>query len=243
MAYEMRQLGFSEILDRSFRVVRDHFQLFVGITAIVYVPYALLVGLGDFEAQPFLMLGGVLAFLVVMPLMQAALTVAVTETYLDRTLTIGDAYSEGLRIMMRMIGTYLLLMLLLIPAFLALVVPGIYFSVAWMVVGPIMVAERRFGMSALRRSRELVTGHWGRAFGIAFVATSMISVLGGLLSIIWSAIPMLGPLLEGITQSITGAFGLVVIVVLYFDLRCRHEDFDLQLLAERVREGAAPIHP
>jgi hypothetical protein len=52
------------------------------------------------------------------------------------------------------------------------------------------------------------------------------------------SIPLLGPALTGVVQSITAAYTSIALVVLYVDLRCRHEDFDLQLLATQVAKGA-----
>jgi hypothetical protein len=38
-------------------------------------------------------------------------------------------------------------------------------------------------------------------------------------------------------------FQTAVAVVLYFDLRCRKENFDLEHLAQLVEGAAAPAHP
>jgi hypothetical protein len=54
--------------------------------------------------------------------------------------------------------------------------------------------------------------------------------------------PLLGAVIEGFAQAISTAYGTVVIVLLYFDARCRKEAFDLEHLAQLVearREQAA----
>ena len=51
-----------------------------------------------------------------------------------------------------------------------LFVPGLYMIGALAVTLPVLMAEDRRGFAALRRSRELVRGHWWRCFCAAFVA-------------------------------------------------------------------------
>ncbi len=50
-------------------------------------------------------------------------------------------------------------------------------------------------------------------------------------------IPIVGLLVWAVFQAIAFAFTTAVTVVLYFDLRCRAEDYDLELLAEQVEAG------
>lgn len=238
MSYEVRQLSFAEVFDRGFALLRNQFPLLVGISAAVYVPYSLALAVGAAIDNIILIIVSILAFIAAVPIMQAALTVATTETYLGRQTSIGEAYRTAVRLALPIMGTYLLMTLLLIPAFLLLVLPGIYFMVCWMLVGPIMIVEQRFGMSGLRRSRELVRFRWARGAAVMLLAALMIGVISGALGFLWSFIPFVGPVLNGLTQAVTSAFSLVVITVLYFDLRCRHEDFDLHFLAEQVRAAS-----
>ena len=49
----------------------------------------------------------------------------------------------------------------------------------------------------------------------------------------------LGGLASGLASAVTGAFASVALVVLYFDIRCRKEAFDIQHLARLVQASAA----
>jgi len=47
MAYDIRPLSLAEVLDRGFRVLRDHFLLLVGIAAWAWIPYGILLALSE----------------------------------------------------------------------------------------------------------------------------------------------------------------------------------------------------
>lgn len=237
MAYNIRPLSFAEVLDRAFRVYLDNFQLLVGIAAVVWIPYGLLVAAGRITAGI-----GFILLLLGAPLMGVAHAIAVAHVYLDRPITIPDAYLATRPMLLRIFGTYLLLFLLAMLAFLALIIPGIYFVNCWALVLPVMVVEQRFGMSALSRSRALIQGAWWATFGILFIAGLLVALPGAALQFFWAFIPVLGPVLNAATQAVTSTYTAVVLVVYYFDRRCRTEDFDLRLLAEQIRsESVAPL--
>jgi hypothetical protein len=113
--------------------------------------------------------------------------------------------------------------------------------VSWLLVGAIVVVERTYGLAALKRSRALIKGHFWESFALFLVAGMLVGMASGALSIAFSFIPIVGPVLNGVVQAITSAYLSAVVIVLYVDLRCRHEDFDLQLLAQQIgRPSGAP---
>lgn len=249
MTYQVRQLSFGEILDQSFKVLKDNFVVLTGIMALFYVPYALLMALVTPAAPdgvPQAMgvgvmaagLLGMLAMFAVLPLSQLAVTRAVSEAYLNTPLTLGEAYRTALKSYMPYLGTCLLVGLAVLGLMFLLIVPGIYFGVAWSLVGPVAVVEGVFGTPAMKRSRALTKGYWWRTWSVFFVATLIAGVVSAGVGAVVGSIPLLGPTLSGLVQAIAAAYTSVALVVLYVDLRCRHEDFDLQLLASQVAKGA-----
>jgi hypothetical protein len=84
-----------------------------------------------------------------------------------------------------------------------------------------------------------VKDQWWRTFAIVAVASLLNAVVAGGINLIIGSVPIIGPLLVGIVQGIGGAFVAVVLVVYYFDLRCRKEDFDLTILAQQVGHDGA----
>jgi hypothetical protein len=241
LAYNIRPLSFAEILDRAFRVFRDHFSVLVGISAVLWLPYGAILAVGNTSH----VVSGIasLAFLLFLPVMSVALTAAVANVYLDRPIMVGDAYRSVRVILTPIVGTYLLLYLLVILGFFALVIPGFYLLTCWSLAAPVMIVEHRFGMTALRRSRQLVTGVWWRTFGIIGVSSLITEVPAGVLHLFWSFIPVFGPILDEGTWAIALSYSLVVMVIYYFDRRCRTEDFDLRFLAEQIRSDAAAASP
>jgi hypothetical protein len=239
MAYNIRPLSFAEVLDRSFQVLRDNFVLLVSISLIVWVPYGVL---ADFLATRSIsaMLIMVAFVWVFVPLGTAAATFAIADLFLGKETTIGGAYSAMLEILVPMVGTYLMLGFFVILGLIALLIPGIYLAVCWYFALVVMVIERRFGLNALGRSRALVRGNWWPTLGIMVVAGLIAQIPSYGVNLIWSYIPVLGPILSAATEGVFATYPMVVAVVYYFDRRCRLEDFDVRLLAEQIRAEGAP---
>ena len=203
------------------------------------------------------------------PLVQAALTSAVADTYLGKPVTIASAYKSVWSIILPIIGTYLLvgamfglgggviafigmvakssgskgLALIVVVAIIAAVPLVFYLAIRWALLGPIVIVERRFGLSALRRSSDLIQGVWWRTLGLVLVAAIIVRVPLGVLNFLWSSIPVVGVVLGGLVTSIGYAYSAVVLIIYYFDRRCRLEDFDLRLLAEQIRSESAQGSP
>jgi len=238
MAYDIRPLSFAEILDRGFHVLRDHFKLLVFISALAWLPYGVMLALAH-NSKMFSAIAGLL-FMIVSPVMYAALIFAVADVYLDQPATIAGSYRSTRPIIAPIVGTFLLFYVLLVLAFVAFLLPGIYFVVCWTLLSPVMIVERRFGMAALRRSRALVRGAWGRTLAILFVAGLIAGVPSSILNIYWAFIPYLGQILTAATSAVVGTYSAVVLVVYYFDRRCRVEEFDLHFLARQIRAEGEP---
>lgn len=262
MEYNIRPLSFAEILDRSFRVLVDNAILLIGIAAPLAIVEAALKGPGRWWQLAFLLVASVGA-----PLVQAALTSAVADTYLNKPVTIASAYKAVWSIILPIFGTYLLiyaifglgagaialiglamkaartLALIFIILIFAAVPVAFYLMIQWSLLGPVMIVERRFGRAALRRSGELVLGVWWRTLGTLLVAAIIVRVPLGVLDLLWSSIPVVGVVLSGLVTAIGYAYSAVVVIVYYFDRRCRLEDFDLRLLAEQIRTESAPGSP
>lgn len=251
MRYEVRPLSFGEILDQAFKVFKDQFVLMLSITAPLYVPYAFVQSLmnkgkevGVPKPPSFDTLGPVLLvaaiLLMVAPLTQLAASRAASEAYLNQAPTVGEAYRAGLKLYGRYAVTCLLVGLGMMGAAFLLFLPAVYFGVCWTMVGPIAVVEGVFGRAAMKRSRALVRGMWWRTLGVLFVVGMLSALVSGGVSAVVSSIPLVGPVCAGVVQSITAAFGSIALMVLYVDLRCRAEDFDLQLMARAVTTAAGP---
>jgi hypothetical protein len=260
VTYELRPLSFGELLDTGFRIFRNHFGLLFGLAAVVYLPVALiqLIAQTLTPLAPGVEPAGSTAVLLVFaaslialglfvmltwPIADAAITHAVGELYLGRPAAFGPSLRVGLSILVPMVGTSLLNMLIVMGALLLFIIPGIYFMFAYMLVWQVMVIERLFGMQALRRSGSLMKGSKLRGLGVMIVYLLVISVPSSLLSLALHAYPTVASLASVLVQTAGFAFLCTLSVVLYFDIRCRKEAFDLEHLADLVEQRAAVPAP
>jgi len=121
-----------------------------------------------------------------------------------------------------------------------LLVPALYFFLSWALVWQVMLLERRFGLAALRRSRELMEGNKLRGGGVILVSAALAVVLGGVIDAAMGDIPIVGPIGRGLAAAVGVAYGGTVAVVLYFEVRARHEAFDLAHLAHDIERVETP---
>jgi hypothetical protein len=242
--YEIRAMSFGEILDMGFRILRNHFVLLVGLQAIVVVPMRLLtdffnqeVGVGD----PFMVLAGMLpvflALLILQPIIMAAITHAIGENYLSKSVSFGGALRFALSILLPLLGTWILASIIVLVG-LILIIPGLILALMFAVLTPVMVTEGIFGVAAMERSSALMKGNKLRALGLFIVTGILSAALIAGVDLVAGFIPVVGSVVAGIFQGAANAYGTAALVVLYFDIRCRKEDFDLEHLARQVESGA-----
>src|SRR6185369_10021540 len=112
-----------------------------------------------------------------------------------------------------------------------LVLPGIYLILSFLLLWQVMVLERIFGTAALRRSHELMKDNRMRALGVLLIGGIIVGVVTTGLQLVFSLLPILGPLAGAVAQAIGSVYTTAISVVLYFDIRCRKEAFDLDHLA------------
>ncbi|MBW2498224.1 MAG: hypothetical protein JRF61_13185 [Deltaproteobacteria bacterium] len=107
---------------------------------------------------------------------------------------------------------------------------------------PVAVLESEGIVGTVSRAYGLGgTAKW-RVIGVVFAAGMIVGfpVFGAQMMI--GFVPVLGILVWAVFQAIGFAFTTSVAVVLYFDLRCRAESYDLELLAQQVEAGPGLGH-
>lgn len=202
--------------------------------------------------------GGIvtLVSIVTIAFVSAACVHAISSAYLDRPLSIGESVRFGARRLLPLLAMLIVLYIGLGIAFVLLVIPGIWLYAAWGVATPALLIEHVRPLRALGRSFRLVKGRWWATAGVLLVAFLMTTILSSIVSGILTAIALTSnpslafavviSLLSGVaTGLIVQPFQATVVTVLYYDLRVRHEGYDLQLLAEQLglpegSLGAAP---
>jgi hypothetical protein len=249
MKYEIRALSFGEILDTSFAILRNHFALLVGAAATMYLPVEIFSAVllpdtaqtsAEDMASLLTWLGLTLVYLsAVWPVVTASLAYAIGQLYRGNEIGIGEALAHGWKLFLPLSATAVLAYTLTLFGIVLLILPGIYLMVVWMQWTNVAVLENTFGYAALRRSSELVRGYRLRSLGLLIVITIVLSVLSAAVTFTIGFIPVVGTLANALVQSVGGAFGSAALVVMYFDLRCRKEQFDIEHLASLV--SATPV--
>lgn len=250
MAFEIRAMSFTEILDGGFRIVRDHAAVLLAIPFVIYLPLYLATAFLETDparatepATLAILAGVMLVFALAVPVASAAVIQAVGEAALGRGPEIGECLRTAFERFLPLLGTSILWFLVVLVGFILLVIPGLYATVAFLLAFEVVVLERRGGWQALKRSHELMKGSMWRGLGIMVLA----SVIGGLVQnvLILAAgfIPFASPIVSAFASALVMAYTTAVLVLLYFDRRCRKEAFDLEHLAAQVEGRPAPAGP
>jgi hypothetical protein len=247
--YQIQRLSFGEKLDQAFRLLRNHFVPITAPFVVVYVPYNLALsalGLSEVNPDPTRLLRNAgLAFVMLLflmataPLAQLVVNVVVADAYLGHPTSVRAAFARAKGMFLPYIGTTLLMTLKIFLWSMLFIVPGVLRAIWWMLIGPVVAVEQQYGGKATARSRALVTGHWWSTLGLGLVVGLLVGLPSAGLSFAFKFIPILGPILTAVVEAVGAAFGAAALLVLYVDLRCRHEDFDLQLLAQQIAASAS----
>ena len=188
-------MGFTDILDTTFSYYRDHFRLFVGISAfhVLWHLFNRIV----FSSSTHWLIDW--CDLVVHALFYGWLVCASMYIYLRRHTTLGAAFKQTQRRFWSYLGSSLIWILVLLIAvviggifgalatssspydtilgFIIGLPCGIYFGTRWGFHAQAVLVEEVSATNALRRSRELVTGTWWRVFGILSAIVLLVLVI------------------------------------------------------------------
>ena len=276
----LRPLSLGETLDAAVAITRRHMRVLLGIVLVVVVPIeALSVAITAATTDSYdvtasaldndvgydnegAYVAGQAAVLVLgfasVVLATVACFRALADSYFGKQPSVSGSLGFAAGKLSAIVWLALLLLTLLVLAFLAFVVPGIWLGVAWSMAFPVLLVEGKGGMNALRRSFQLVQGCWWATFGRLFVANLIAGIISaaivyGVLAAVVAAIEStsLGALValgatNVIASALTTPFVAAVIVVTYFDLRVRKEGYGAgaQMPADDERfAGFAPPRP
>ncbi|HEY4027566.1 MAG TPA: hypothetical protein VGO86_14150 [Candidatus Dormibacteraeota bacterium] len=194
--------------------------------------------------NPFLLGITYLVLLATIPFTLGAITKAAIDVVQGRPAGIWRAIAAVARrywVLLALVALFALMT----PMFLCLPI-GIWLAVRWMAAIPVMLAEGVGPIRALDRSWTLTHGNWWRIFGILLVMYLLQSVVAGALAVFAFPIAVVIPFVPAVVrgaiiltvETVAGAAVQPVIyltiVLLYFDLRIRREDFDLDQLARQA---------
>jgi hypothetical protein len=285
-ALDLRPMEIGEILDRSFRLYRDNFLNFfailLAVQGVIYVLQHLTLlamsilarGASD---QAAAVTGAVVASsvavivsLILIPLSQGALTLAVSERFLGRTASVREAYTRIMPRFMSLLAAGFFVWVMLLFGFLLLIIPGVYFFFAFLLTSVVVVVEGKKAAPAMSRSRELMRVKTQKGFFtfasntakasvitlIIFGFQCVIAVVAGGATLLATFMAHGGQIVAGsqlpwaaqtivdgivmLLQTTVAPFYTVAIILLYYDIRIRFEGFDLEMMAKSLSPEVPP---
>ena len=248
-------LSFSGIMDTTFRIFSQEFKTLALLSLLFNTP-ALAIQLGARYLQEAnepgllvaLSLVAIISSIICSGLLTGAVIQVVSARYLGERLTFAGALGRTVPILGKIIGTSILVGLWVFLGFLCFIIPGIIWIFTLALTMPALVLEGVGSSEALARSKQLVKYNRGKVVGTIFGSGLLLFLMSAALGVLWHvglAAVEIGP--ESITAMVgeqvlgylLGPIYNVALVILYYDVRIRHEGYDLELLSREI-EGASP---
>ena len=243
MAAYITERTAGRIIKDGIKIYAQNFMAIVLISELPAVPFVFLNAWAASQYDQTMYFVGYILYFVVGIFTAGAVTVAVSDVCLGNRPSVSRSYAALLRILWRYLGTYLLVVLIIIIGFVLLIIPGIYAMVVLMFALPICIIERRAALDACKRSRALGKGHYLRNFGVFFLVICVyflciiaISLVVIALMLVLSSDPPLGlaDFMGGLVAVALAPVVQVSIILLYYDMRVRKENFDGAALAQEL---------
>jgi hypothetical protein len=190
------------------------------VRAVTFVPMSF--------ALPFALLG---AYLII-PITNAAIVYAISNAYLEKPISVGESFKRALQRILALIGTWLLVWLAIMGGMILCIVPGILAAFWFGLATQVVVIEGVAGFAAMKRSKQLMAGN----IGTFFVLGILVGLINAGITFATTLIPQphVRVVLSSIVMGVVTIFASAAFVVFYFSCRCKHEQFDLALLAQSV---------
>jgi len=231
-----------ELLDAAFQFWRENFKLLCTVVAAAFVPIIVLEMLASAEPD-----SGIFALLarlgggVFEAMASAAVIAVVSERYMGREVTAGEALQKVWSRIGTIFATSFIYGLIVFVGLVLLIVPGFYFACKYFAMMPAVVIEGLDSSSSQKRSSTLTQGSKWRVLGLIVVAWIIYFVLLAI------AAGIVQTTMRGMTGIVATRLLVVpiypflgiLVTLLYYDLRIRNEGLDLDLMLA----NETPAHP
>ncbi|MEJ2721538.1 MAG: hypothetical protein P8181_10445 [bacterium] len=252
----LKAMTAGQILDRALKLLANNLALAVGIVALVYVPYYAVVfylessAPGDEPGVAASFIGFVTTLLWIgflMPLATGAMTFAVSERYLNRPVSIGEAFGKAVRRFGVLIIAQIIAGIIVFLGYLLFIIPGILWWLSYALIAPVVMLESLGPDRSRVRSKELASGLRWKIFVVTLViGLGGLFVYGGLGFIVGLTLPPDSPsaalasrVIQVLVELIQFPLGSIATVLIYYDARIRKEGFDLEMLSNAL--GRQPV--
>ncbi len=254
----IKAMNVGEILDGAFSLFRQQYKTYLGIIAIS-IAVSLVVGLIViglfFLAGPRAWRIGIdlaaLPAIAVFLIQAGGLVHIASEQIQGRKISAREGWRFGMGKVWRLFFATLFYMIVVMIGFVLLVIPGIYLMVSLALYNQTAVIEDRGPSDALTRSGALVKDFRWRCLGIFILVFALVFILSGILEFpLRLAVGWIfgrGVLGAGLAELVGwfatylfAPFSMLVYTLLYYDLRVRKENLDLQLMVDNLTGQSGP---
>lgn len=251
MEHKFEPMTTGMLLDKAFQLYTQNFALMLGLSAALNIPllaFNFIMGSGkmdplhpNFFALGMSILAGLIALLIIAPLINGAMTKAVSEIYVGNSVTAQMALLAAWSRIATLLITQFVVGLIVIVGVFLLFVPGILWSLSYALVAPIIMVESLSkGRDIRHRSWMLVKGNRGKVF-LVFIILIVIQLLAQAGTAIAAGLVMgfsntttLQTVLGGVVSILMGPMFATTVTLLYYDFRIRKEGFDLEMLSQAL---------
>lgn len=262
----LRPMDYGAMLDEMFDIYKKNFLLLSGIVGIIYLPMSVIFYSLYMQVFSQLMMDRVpdIASIIILAvimllyvplgyLVVAAITLAISNLYLGKKMTIMESYKAILSRLLPFSLTMILVSLLYGLGFVLCIVPGILLFFVLAFVSQVFIIEGKEYFDCMRRSYELARGEWLKIFVVGIITFVVVMVISAALTsplqiaTVFMKNPFSGPMsiaqgfAQGISQTISLPVQTIAFVLLYYDIRIRKEGFDIEMLAQNINEPEAII--
>jgi hypothetical protein len=251
--------GIGELLSAAFRLYRRYWRTLVAIAAVVVVPLTLVqYGIGhwvrshgqqlhdqvvvstSFWAVASASLLAALVGLLLYQVLTGAITRTIATEVAGQDLGLEQSYRFGFARLGPILVVGILVGLATLLGLIVFIIPGIYIGVRLAVSIQALVVEGKRGTEAMRRSWDLVGGHWWHAAFTLLVAALLTGLVNAVITAPFSAGAwFIQGIAAAVATTVTLPFGALVGVLLYLDLRARKERLDLDTLKANLQASTA----
>jgi len=273
MKFPLGAMTVGDIFDRGIKLLIARLPAIYIISLIAYVPVlvfqllhpALRLGSfadrDDMAANLLGSMGQSLISIITTLLATGATVHIMSQEFIDRRASVGEAMGVAMRRFGSLLGTSLLAIIVIVLGLILFIVPGIFFAIWFAFIAQVVIMEGLGGTAAMSRSKELSTGYAGRIFGI-YVLLSLIQMVVALVLLVLLALVLpfaelvrtdaglvirtnvtnyiIDMVILALVAPLFSAFQQVCTTLLYFDLRIRKEGFDLEMTARQQAGEIAP---
>ena len=241
-------MGVGEVIDAGLKLARQNYRSLAVIIAYAVLPAFLIRQVLD------LLIRSAQLSSVLTAIGASVASIAVTIAAAELVAPTGDAASLDPGSLYRQAGKRIWPLFLLGLIFMVLAIPlvvifplGIFCFVRWSMCSYAMIIERDGPIAGLRRSWGLTHGVWWHTFGALLVIGIVYAVVAGIIGGIFAAV---GALVIAVGSTTVGTFFITLGsaissifitpfaattgVVLFYELRARHEGFDLESRATQL---------